>query len=79
MTGPPSRFRSFPAFLPMLSLDKAFTRGDVDVREIRVVRSPLARRASDHLPLVIDFHLNGCRPAHVNTPQVNARAGCTES
>src|SRR5579883_844344 len=27
VTRPPSRFRSFPAFLPMLALDKAFHRG----------------------------------------------------
>jgi endonuclease/exonuclease/phosphatase family metal-dependent hydrolase len=56
VTGPPSHFRSFPAFLSMLSLDKAFHRGVV-IRHARVVRSALVRRASDHLPLVIDFHL----------------------
>jgi endonuclease/exonuclease/phosphatase family metal-dependent hydrolase len=58
VTAPISRFRSFPAYLPMGSLDKAFTRGDVFVRAARVVRSRLAKRASDHLPLVIDFHLS---------------------
>ncbi len=63
VTGPPSRFRSFPAFLPMLSLDKAFTRGDITVDGVRLVRTKLTRRASDHLPLVIDFHLNGHRAA----------------
>lgn len=56
-TRPPSRFRSFPAFLPLLALDKAFYRGGVRVTETRVVRTPLARRASDHLPLVLDFTL----------------------
>ena len=56
-TRPPSRFRSFPAFLPLLALDKAFYRGGVRVTEARVVRTPLARRASDHLPLVLDFTL----------------------
>ncbi len=62
VTGPPSHFRSFPAFLTMLSLDKAFHRGGVVIRHAHVVRSALARRASDHLPLVIDFHLqNGHR------------------
>jgi len=57
ITGPPSHFRSFPAFLTVLSLDKAFHRGGVVIRHAHVVRSALARRASDHLPLVIDFHL----------------------
>ncbi len=62
VTGPPAHFRSFPAFLTMLSLDKAFHRGGILIRQARVVRTALARRASDHLPLVIDFHLaNGHR------------------
>ncbi len=57
ITAPPSRFRSFPAFLAMMSLDKAFCRGGIVVRHAHVCRAKLARRASDHLPLVIDFHL----------------------
>ncbi len=58
-TAPGSRFRSFPAYLPTLSLDKAFSRGPVEVRHARVVHSSMSRVASDHLPLVVDFHLNG--------------------
>ena len=58
-TSPISRFRTFPAWLAIGSLDKAFVRGGIDVRHARVVRTSLARVASDHLPLVIDFHLNG--------------------
>jgi endonuclease/exonuclease/phosphatase family metal-dependent hydrolase len=57
VTTPLERFRSFPAYFPMISLDKAFARGSVDVRRAHVVHSTVARRASDHLPLVIDFHL----------------------
>ena len=57
ITSPISRFRSFPAYLALSSLDKAFIRDKVKVRHARVVRTPLTRRASDHLPLVIDFHL----------------------
>jgi endonuclease/exonuclease/phosphatase family metal-dependent hydrolase len=57
ITHPISRFRSFPAYFPMGSLDKAFIRGDVFVRAARVIRTKMAKRASDHLPLVIDFHL----------------------
>lgn len=58
ITTPVSRFRSFPAYAPMGSLDKAFLRGSVFVSSAHVVRSQLAKRASDHLPLVIDFHLS---------------------
>lgn len=58
ITAPISRFRSFPAYFPMGSLDKAFCRGSFHVRQARVVRSAMAKVASDHLPLVIDFHLS---------------------
>jgi hypothetical protein len=34
------------------------------VRHARIVRTRLARRASDHLPLVLDFHLHPA-PAEV--------------
>ncbi|RLS79183.1 MAG: endonuclease [Planctomycetota bacterium] len=57
VTAPASRFRTFPSWLPIGALDKAFVRGGVDVRHARVVRTSLAKTASDHLPLVIDFHL----------------------
>jgi endonuclease/exonuclease/phosphatase family metal-dependent hydrolase len=59
VTHPRSRFRSFPAYLPVSALDKAFARGPVHIRRAHVVHTALARRASDHLPLVVDFHLDG--------------------
>jgi endonuclease/exonuclease/phosphatase family metal-dependent hydrolase len=58
LTAPISRFRTFPAYLAMGSLDKAFVRGGIQVGHIRVVRTKLAKNASDHLPLVIDLHLS---------------------
>jgi len=57
VTSPASRFRTFPAWLAIGALDKAFVRGGIEVRHARVVRTSLAKTASDHLPLVIDFHL----------------------
>jgi endonuclease/exonuclease/phosphatase family metal-dependent hydrolase len=57
VTAPPSRFRSFPAYLALAPLDKVFLRGEIVVRHARVVHTKEARRASDHLPLVVDFHL----------------------
>jgi endonuclease/exonuclease/phosphatase family metal-dependent hydrolase len=62
VTAPISRFRTFPSYLAMGSLDKAFVRGPIVVRHVRVVRTKLARSASDHLPLVVDFHLDGSPP-----------------
>jgi endonuclease/exonuclease/phosphatase family metal-dependent hydrolase len=43
--------------MAMGALDKAFVRGGVSVRHARVVRTSLSRAASDHLPLVVDFHV----------------------
>ncbi len=57
VTIPHARYRTFPAYYAVVSLDKVFARGAVDVRQVRVVHTPLAKRASDHLPLVVDFHL----------------------
>lgn len=57
VTHPPSKFRSFPAYLPVGTLDKAFVRGNVVIKQARLSRSKLSKEASDHLPLVIDFHL----------------------
>ncbi len=57
VTAPRSRFRSFPANFPILSLDKAFLRGPIEIRHARIVHSALARVASDHLPLLVDFHV----------------------
>ena len=57
VTSPIGRFRTFPAWLAIGALDKVFTRGPIEVRQARVVRTSLAKVASDHLPLVVDFHL----------------------
>lgn len=54
---PLSRFRTFPAYLAVGSLDKAFRKGRIGIHHAKVVRSRLAKTASDHLPLVVDFHL----------------------
>ncbi|MDR3639530.1 MAG: endonuclease/exonuclease/phosphatase family protein [Isosphaeraceae bacterium] len=57
VTAPREHFRTFPAYYPIVSLDKAFARGPIRLVRARVVHSHLARRASDHLPLVLDFRL----------------------
>ncbi len=56
-TAPIRRFRSFPSFLALAALDKVYYRGNLTIQHARIVRTPLARLASDHLPLVVDFHL----------------------
>ena len=56
-TRPPSRFRTFPAWMPVGSLDKVFACGGIEIKHAHVIHSKLARQASDHLPIVVDFHL----------------------
>ncbi len=68
VTAPPTKFRSFPSFMTVMSLDKAFVRGGIVIDRVHIVRSKLTRRASDHLPLVIDFHLaNGAAQGSVSS------------
>ena len=57
VTSPPSDYRSFPSWLPVGGLDKVFVRGEVTTERVKVVRTSLARVASDHLPIVVDFSL----------------------
>ena len=57
VTSPPSDYRSFPSWLPVGGLDKVFVRGEVTTERVKVLRTSLARVASDHLPIVVDFSL----------------------
>lgn len=57
VTAPREHFRTFPAYYPVVSLDKAFARGSLHIDRVHVVHGHLARRASDHLPLIVDFNL----------------------
>jgi endonuclease/exonuclease/phosphatase family metal-dependent hydrolase len=43
--------RTFPSWLPVLPLDRIYAGGTARLRMTNVHRSPLARLASDHLPL----------------------------
>jgi endonuclease/exonuclease/phosphatase family metal-dependent hydrolase len=66
----PSGFRgidrrplTFPAWGPMRALDGIFVRGNVDFMRLSRCDSDLARRASDHRPIVAEVRL---RPHHVH-------------
>jgi endonuclease/exonuclease/phosphatase family metal-dependent hydrolase len=50
--GPSAAERTFPSWLPVLALDRIYAGGPAMLRDVSVYRSPLARLASDHLPLV---------------------------
>ncbi len=49
--------RSFPAAVPLRPLDGLFFRGGLDEVHAGVLATPLAKTASDHLPLVADFRI----------------------
>ena len=48
---------TFPSLFPMLRIDHVFVGDAIEVTRVDVPASPLARTASDHLPLVVDFRL----------------------
>ena len=48
---------TFPSFLPVLALDRVWTHPRSLLKHIEVHRTPLARAASDHLPLVATVEL----------------------
>lgn len=50
---------TFPSRLPLVRLDHVFVSSDVAVLGVRVPYDARARRASDHLPLIVDLELAG--------------------
>lgn len=52
---------SFPSFLPVLALDRIWAHPPHVLSRVRAHRSPAARRASDHLPVLADLELRAVR------------------
>jgi endonuclease/exonuclease/phosphatase family metal-dependent hydrolase len=48
---------TFPARFPTLRIDYAFVGLAIHVRHVETIRTPLARIASDHLPLIVDLDI----------------------
>ena len=49
--------RTYPSNVPIFSLDRIYWDSDLEGAAFRAHRSPLARVASDHLPVVASLHL----------------------
>jgi endonuclease/exonuclease/phosphatase family metal-dependent hydrolase len=49
---------TFPSAWPFLRLDHVFVSDDLHVRQVTVPHDARARRASDHLPLIVDLELS---------------------
>ncbi|WP_117192182.1 endonuclease/exonuclease/phosphatase family protein [Rhizobium terrae] len=48
---------TFPSRFPLLRIDHIFVSSEIKVVETKVISTPLARRASDHLPLLATVEL----------------------
>lgn len=49
--------KTFPSSFPAIRIDHCFTSPEVVVTAVKAPFSPLARMASDHLPLIVDFEV----------------------
>ena len=47
--------KTFPSSFPAIRIDHCFTSPEIVVTGVKTPFSPLARMASDHLPLIVDF------------------------
>ena len=54
--------KTFPAALPMRGLDAIYYRGDLKLVSRFSGHTKLARQASDHLPIVVDFEVGKAGP-----------------
>ncbi len=52
------RRRTYPGFFPLLHLDHIYYKGNVEIRDISLPRTRLAKIASDHLPLVAEIKIS---------------------
>lgn len=57
---PRRRCPTYPTTFPLLALDHIFVNERLSVRNVSVFRTPLARKASDHFPLIAEVKV---RPA----------------
>lgn len=49
--------KTFPSSFPAIRIDHCFTSPEIVVTAVKAPFSPLARMASDHLPLIVDFEI----------------------
>lgn len=59
----PRSIKTFPSAFPTLRIDHCFISPEIRVTRIHAPFHPLARMASDHLPLVIDFEVDAVASA----------------
>lgn len=65
---------TYPTRFPTLRLDHVFVSRSVEVLSVSTVRTPLARLASDHLPVVAELNLPAVRRAPASHARHHAEA-----
>ena len=66
--------KTFPSTFPAIRIDHMFTSPEIRPTRVWAPSSPLARAASDHLPLVMDFEIRPASPASAGTASAAAMA-----
>ena len=70
--GPTGGVPSFPAYFPVLALDRVLAQPERLVERFEAHDTPLARLASDHLPVKAVIRLDGTVPDRVFHPELPA-------
>jgi len=55
--------KTYPAFSPQGALDRIYYRGGLSLLSAYRCRHQASKVASDHLPVIVDFEMNGSAPA----------------
>jgi endonuclease/exonuclease/phosphatase family metal-dependent hydrolase len=55
--GPKKALPTFPAYAPVRALDGIYVRGSLKLLQVQRARIALAKKASDHLPLIADLEI----------------------
>lgn len=66
--------KTFPSTFPAIRIDHCFVSPEIEVKGIYAPMSPLARAASDHLPLVLDFAFKSASATNAGTDSDVSRA-----
>ncbi len=70
--GPIGGVPSFPSYFPVLALDRVLVQPQELIERVEAHGTPLARLASDHLPVKALIRLDGTVPARVHHPEMPA-------
>ncbi|HRO12329.1 endonuclease/exonuclease/phosphatase family protein [Amaricoccus sp.] len=70
--GPTGGVPSFPSYFPVLALDRVMAQPQQLVERVEAHETPLARLASDHLPVKATIRLDGTHPDRTVHPELQA-------